>query len=83
MRRSASPANGRRRWRAGKLLERPQVYTLDNRPVTSRFRALQLNLVFVYFRMTQAFIGWRRSADRTCLHLNSQEAGNFTGNFAF
>ena len=26
--------------------------------------------------------GWRRSADRTCLHQNSLLTGNFTGNFA-
>jgi hypothetical protein len=26
--------------------------------------------------------GWRRSADRTCLHTNSLLTGNFTGNFA-
>jgi hypothetical protein len=27
--------------------------------------------------------GWRRSADRTCLHANSLLTGNFTGNFQF
>jgi hypothetical protein len=27
-------------------------------------------------------VGWRRSADRTCLYENSLVSGNFTGNFA-
>src|SRR3954463_14324887 len=30
----------------------------------------------------RALPGWRRSADRTCLHTNSLLTGNFTGNFA-
>jgi hypothetical protein len=28
-------------------------------------------------------LGWRRSVDRTGLHQNSLQTGNFTGNFAF
>jgi hypothetical protein len=27
-------------------------------------------------------VGWRRSADRTCLRPNSLQTGNFSGNFA-
>jgi hypothetical protein len=28
------------------------------------------------------WVGWRRSADRACLHVKSLLTGNFTGNFA-
>jgi len=33
-------------------------------------------------RRMSGLVGWRRSADRTCLYENSLVSGNFTGNFA-
>jgi hypothetical protein len=60
-----------------------------------RARAIELDPKYVDVAIWRAFLrvsgkfspsaglaGWRRSADRTCLHANSLLTGNFTGNSA-
>jgi hypothetical protein len=62
---------------------------------SGRFRSPETTSRFAKARHWRAFLsllrakspgaglaGWRRSADRTCLHTNSLLTGNFTGNFS-
>jgi hypothetical protein len=65
---------------------RPEIVRIGSVETKRRFAKSRHWRAFIGFSLEQSLVvgllGWRRSADRTCLHVKSLLRGNFTGKLA-